>query len=62
MPGDHTKKENTILFAAGDRLLSKKVQQKWFEGFEKIEAERIGVGRQKEFYPLLETLSAVYLG
>jgi len=57
----HIEKENDILFAMGDRLLSKKMQDELFEGFEKIEEERIGVGKHEEFHHLLEKLSAAYL-
>jgi len=32
-----------------------------FEGFEKIEEERIGVGKHEVFHALLKTLSGIYL-
>lgn len=58
---DHIEKENNILFAMGDRLLSKKTQDELFEGFEKIEEERIGISKHEEFHHLLEKLSGIYL-
>jgi len=57
----HIEKENNILFViADDRLLEKK-QDELFEGFEKIEEERIGIGKHEEFHGLIERLSALYL-
>ncbi len=58
---DHIEKENNVLFAMADRLLSGKMQDELLEGFEKIEEERIGVGKHEEFHHLLEKLSAVYM-
>ena len=48
------------MFTMADRLLSAKMQDDLLEGFEKIEAERIGVGKHEEFHHLLEKLSAAY--
>ena len=36
-------------------------QDELFEGFEKIEVDRIGVGKHEEFHGLLEKLSGIYL-
>ncbi len=58
---DHIEKENKVLFVTADSRLSEKTQNQLFEGFEKIEAERIGVGRHEEFHDLLEKLSGIYL-
>jgi len=58
---DHIEKENNVLFAMADRLLSEKMQDELREGFEKIEEERIGVGKHEEFHHLLEKLSAAYI-
>lgn len=58
---DHIEKENKVLFVTADSRLSEKTQDQLFEGFEKIEAERIGVGRHEEFHDLLEKLSGIYL-
>lgn len=58
---DHIEKENKVLFVTADSRLSEKTQNRLFEGFETIEAERIGVGRHEEFHDLLEKLSGIYL-
>jgi hemerythrin-like domain-containing protein len=58
---DHIEKENNVLFVMADRRLSEKNQEELLVGFEKIEAERIGVGKHEEFHGLLETLSGIYL-
>jgi len=58
---DHIKKENDILFVMADSLLSEKTQDELFEGFERIEEERIGAGKHEEFHGLLKKLSKIYL-
>jgi len=58
---DHIEKENNVLFVMADSRLSEKRQDELFEGFEKIEEERIGVGKHEQFHGLLEKLSGVYL-
>ncbi len=58
---DHIEKENNVLFVMADRRLSEKRQDELFEGFEKIEEERIGVGKHEEFHGLLKKLSGAYL-
>jgi hemerythrin-like domain-containing protein len=58
---DHIEKENSVLFVMADSRLSEKRQEELFEGFEKIEEERIGVGKHEEFHALLKKLSGAYL-
>jgi hemerythrin-like domain-containing protein len=58
---DHIEKENNVLFVMADNLLSEKRQEELFEGFEKIEEDRIGVGKHEEFHGLLKKLSGIYL-
>jgi hemerythrin-like domain-containing protein len=58
---DHIDKENNILFAMADDRLSAEAQEKLFEGFENIEASRIGAGKHEEFHNLLHKLGDVYL-
>jgi hemerythrin-like domain-containing protein len=58
---EHIVKENNILFVIADSRLSEKMQDELFEGFEKIEEERIGIGKHEEFHGLLEKLSGIYL-
>jgi hemerythrin-like domain-containing protein len=57
----HIEKENNILFVMADRVLSAEKQEELFEGFERIEEERIGVGKHEEFHKMLERLSGIYL-
>src|SRR6202142_3792491 len=58
---DHIEKENNVLFVMADNLLSEKRQDELLEGFEKIEEERIGVGKHEEFHGLIKKLSGLYL-
>ncbi len=58
---DHIEKENNVLFVMADNLLSENSQDELLEGFEKIEEERIGVGKHEEFHGLIKKLSGIYL-
>jgi hemerythrin-like domain-containing protein len=58
---NHIEKENDVLFVMADDLLSEKKQDELFEGFEKIEEERIGVSKHEEFHGLIKKLSGIYL-
>ena len=58
---DHIEMENNVLFVAADNRLSEQKQNELFERFEKIEAERIGIGKHEEFHGLLKNLSQIYL-
>jgi len=57
---DHIEKENNVLFVMADNLLSEKSQDELLKGFEKIEEERIGVGKHEEFHGLIKKLSGIY--
>ncbi len=57
----HIEKENTVLFVMADNLLSEKRQDELFEGFEKIEVGRIGVGKHEQFHGLIKKLREIYL-
>ena len=57
----HINKEDRVLFPMGEKVLSKEEQEKLLEGFEKIEAERIGEGTHEKLHGLLEKLEKVYL-
>jgi hemerythrin-like domain-containing protein len=57
----HIGKEDQVLFPMGERVLSKDIQAKLSQGFEKIEVERIGEGTHEEFHKFLEKLKALYL-
>lgn len=58
---NHIEKENNVLFVMADNRLSEKIQNELFEGFEKIEEERIGIGKHEEFHGMLEKLSVIYI-
>lgn len=58
---DHTEKENNVLFVMADSRLSEEIQDRLFEGFEKIEEERIGIGKHEGLHRLLRKLSGIYL-
>lgn len=57
----HIHKENNILFPIGDRVLSDQLQNELYEKFEKLEEEKIGLGKHEEFHQLLKQLKKVYL-
>ena len=57
----HIDKENTILFPMADKLLSQVKQAELEEGFERLEVERIGLGKHEEFHQLLHQLKEIYL-
>ncbi|OPY12822.1 MAG: iron-sulfur cluster repair di-iron protein [Syntrophus sp. PtaU1.Bin005] len=57
---NHIEKENDVLFVMADRLLSEQKQDELYEGFERIEEERIGAGKHEEFHGLLKRLSRMY--
>jgi len=58
----HIEKEQGILFAMADQVLSPEQQDELYEGFEAIERERIGPGKHEEYHALLAVLAAKYLG
>jgi len=58
---DHIEKETNVIFVMADSLLSEQRQDELFEGFEKIEEDRIGAGKHEEFHGLLKKLSGIYL-
>ncbi|HNX82790.1 MAG TPA: hemerythrin, partial [Candidatus Omnitrophota bacterium] len=57
----HIEKENTILFPLADKVLSQAKQNELEEEFEKLEVERIGLGKHEEFHKLLHQLKEIYL-
>lgn len=57
----HIEKEDNILYAMADMHLSEKKQEELLEGFEKVESEKIGIGKHEEFHKLLHHLKEVYL-
>jgi hemerythrin-like domain-containing protein len=57
----HIDKEDNVLYPMGDSRFSKETQEALYEGFEKIEIERIGIGKHEEFHGMIEKLSKIYL-
>jgi len=57
----HIDKENNILFPLADKVLLQAKQAELEEGFEKLEVERIGLGKHEEFHKLLHQLKEIYL-
>jgi hemerythrin-like domain-containing protein len=57
----HVEKEESILFAMADRLLSEARQEGLLIEFQKLEEERIGKGKHQEFHELLQRLKEIYL-
>ncbi len=57
----HISKENDVLFVMADKVLSPEENETLLESFEKLEIERIGLGKHEEFHKLLERLQDIYL-
>ncbi len=57
----HIEKENNILFMMADRVISETEQSALFDAFEKLEIEKIGLGKHEEYHHLLKELKDIYL-
>jgi hemerythrin-like domain-containing protein len=57
----HIDKENNVLFPLAEKHLSEQERVRLSEGFERIETEKIGIGKHDEFHKMLENLESVYL-
>ncbi|MDD3620473.1 MAG: hemerythrin domain-containing protein [Desulfobulbaceae bacterium] len=57
----HMVKENTVLFPMADEKLDANSDTQLVEAFERLERERIGVGKHEEFHALLHRLRDEYL-
>jgi hemerythrin-like domain-containing protein len=57
----HINKENNVLFAMADRVLTEETQDELFEEFEELEEDVIGRGKHEELHKRLERLSGTYL-
>ena len=57
---NHIEKENNILFMMADKVLDEEEQSKIFDAFEKLEVEKIGIGKHEEFHNLLKELKSIY--
>ena len=58
---NHIEKENNILFTMADKVLNEQEQSKMFDAFEKLEVEKIGIGKHEEYHRLLKQLKTIYL-
>ena len=58
---NHIEKENNILFMMADRVLNEAEQSEIFDAFEKLEVEKIGIGKHEEYHRLLKELKDIYL-
>jgi hemerythrin-like domain-containing protein len=57
----HIDKEDNILYMIADMHLPRAMQEEMVEEFEKLELERIGLGKHEEFHETLHRLQEVYL-
>jgi len=58
----HIQKEDSVLFPLAEKELSEARKSELSAGFERIEVDRIGLGRHEEFHRMLDHLERVYLG
>lgn len=57
----HIDKEDNILYQIADMHIPEDEQEKLLKEFERVEVEKIGVGKHEEFHELLKQLKKVYL-
>jgi hemerythrin-like domain-containing protein len=57
----HIQKENTDLFPIAEKRLPQDEQNELSEQFDRLEKEKIGVGRHEEFHRQMKELSETYL-
>ena len=57
----HINKENNVLFAMADRILTEEIQDELYDEFEELEEDVIGRGKHEELHKRLEKLSETYL-
>ncbi|AIY85665.1 MULTISPECIES: hemerythrin domain-containing protein [unclassified Thermotoga] len=58
---EHINKEDNILYVIADTHLSPEKQKELLNRFERLEEERIGIGRHEELHKVLQFLSRIYL-
>lgn len=56
----HIFKENNVLFPMAEQVLSVNDGDNLYDNFEKLEVERIGIGKHEEFHALMDILSDKY--
>jgi len=57
----HIEKENDILYAIANVHIPEEKQEELVNLFEKLEEEKIGIGKHEEFHKLLKKLEKIYL-
>jgi hemerythrin-like domain-containing protein len=57
----HIDKENNVLFPMAERQLSEAALAELSKGFDRIEEQKIGVGKHEEFHQMIDQLEAAYL-
>lgn len=57
---NHIEKENNVLFMLADKVLNETEQSKIFDAFEKLEVEKMGIGKHDEYHHLLKELKSIY--
>lgn len=58
---NHIEKENNMLFMMADKVLNEAEQSEIAEAFERLEVEKIGIGKHEEYHKLLKELKKKYL-
>ena len=58
---DHIYKENNILYPMGENRFSKVIDEKLYQDFETLEAERIGKGKHEAFHEMIHRLTDIYI-
>ena len=58
---EHIHKEDAVLFLLAENNLPQEKQAEIYAGFEKIEIEKIGIGKHEEFHRMLDRLQKIYL-
>lgn len=58
---NHISKENEVLFPMAEKHLPQGSLEGMTEDFEKIETDRIGVGKHEEFHRMMDELAGIYL-
>jgi hemerythrin-like domain-containing protein len=57
----HIEKENNVLFPMAERQVSKATLEEVAKGFDRIEEQKIGVGKHEEFHKMIDQLELTYL-
>lgn len=57
----HIDKENNVLFPMAERQLSEATLTELSNGFDRIEEQKIGVGKHEEFHKMIDQLESAYL-